>query len=175
MFTGLIETTGTIVSVTLSAGGTRITVSAPESLISRLQTGDSVAVSGTCLTALAITSAEFSADLAQETLDRTTLGRLQAGATVNLELPTPRRITARRPRRARARRRHRHPARARSPPSRPPAFKRLAPRHLHLARARTQRRPAGLHHHRGHLTHSRPPAPHPRGRAGRGRHHPAHL
>ncbi len=89
MFTGLIETTGTIVSVTPSAGGTRITVSAPESLVSRLQTGDSVAVSGTCLTALAITSAEFSADLAQETLDRTTLGRLRAGSTVNLELPTP--------------------------------------------------------------------------------------
>ena len=89
MFTGLIETTGTIVSVTPSAGGTRITIAAPESLVSRLHTGDSVAVSGTCLTALAITPTHFSADLAQETLERTTLGRLQAGATVNLELPTP--------------------------------------------------------------------------------------
>lgn len=89
MFTGLIESTGTVVSVAPSAGGTRITIAAPESLTSRLRTGDSVAVSGTCLTALAITPAGFSADLAQETLERTSLGRLHAGTTVNLELPTP--------------------------------------------------------------------------------------
>ena len=89
MFTGLIETTGTVVSVAPSAGGTRITVEAPESLVTRLRTGDSVAVSGTCLTALEIAATHFSADLAQETLERTTLGRLRAGATVNLELPTP--------------------------------------------------------------------------------------
>ena len=89
MFTGLIETTGNVASVTPSAGGTRITIEAPATLVSRLQTGDSVAVSGTCLTALAIGQTEFSADLAQETLERTTLGRLRPGATVNLELPTP--------------------------------------------------------------------------------------
>ena len=89
MFTGLIETTGTIVSVSPSEGGTRITVDAPASLISRLRTGDSVAVSGTCLTALDLTTTAFSADLAQETLERTTLGRLRTGAIVNLELPTP--------------------------------------------------------------------------------------
>ena len=89
MFTGLIETTGIVLSVIPSAGGTRITVEAPESLVTRLRTGDSVAVSGTCLTALAIAATHFSADLAQETLERTTLGRLQTGATVNLELPTP--------------------------------------------------------------------------------------
>ncbi len=89
MFTGLIETTGTVVSVTPSAGGTHITVEAPGSLVTRLRTGDSVAVSGTCLTALEIAANRFSADLAQETLDRTTLGRLKTGATVNLELPTP--------------------------------------------------------------------------------------
>ena len=89
MFTGLIETTGTVVSVAPSIGGTRITVDAPETLVSRLRTGDSVAVSGTCLTALEIAATHFSADLAQETLERTTLGRLRAGATVNLELPTP--------------------------------------------------------------------------------------
>ncbi len=89
MFTGLIETTGTIVSVTPAAGGTRITVEAPASLVSRLRTGDSVSVSGTCLTALDIAEAQFSADLAQETLERTSLGLLQPGKTVNLELPTP--------------------------------------------------------------------------------------
>lgn len=57
------------------------------SLASRLKTGDSVAVSGVCLTALAIAKKQFSADLAWETLQRTSLGHLQAGTLVNLELP----------------------------------------------------------------------------------------
>ena len=89
MFTGLIETTGTVSATIPTDGGTRITVEAPASLVSRLRTGDSVAVSGTCLTALDLGEGSFSADLAQETLDRTTLGRLHPGAIVNLELPTP--------------------------------------------------------------------------------------
>src|SRR5215472_14467245 len=57
------------------------------SLASRLKTGDSIAVSGVCLTALAITKKQFSADLARETLERTSLGHLRAGTLVNLELP----------------------------------------------------------------------------------------
>ena len=89
MFTGLIETTGTVVSLSSATGNTRLTVEAPADLVSRLRTGDSVAVSGTCLTALEITGTRFSADLAQETLDRTTLGALAPGSLVNLELPTP--------------------------------------------------------------------------------------
>ncbi len=93
MFTGLVETTGTILSVTPEAGATRITVAATPALVSRLRLGDSVAVSGVCLTALdlqpANTPARFSADLAQETLARTTLGHLTPTSTVNLELPTP--------------------------------------------------------------------------------------
>ena len=89
MFTGLVETTGTVLSLTPGDGGTRITVEAPAALATRLRTGDSVAVSGTCLTALSIEQNRFSADLAQETLDRTTLGQLQPGSVVNLELPTP--------------------------------------------------------------------------------------
>ncbi|MDQ2832968.1 MAG: riboflavin synthase [Acidobacteriota bacterium] len=93
MFTGLIETTGTILGVTPTAGVTRITISAPASLVSRLSTGDSVAVNGVCLTALNIEPdafpARFSADLAAETIARTTLSRLRPDATVNLELPTP--------------------------------------------------------------------------------------
>jgi riboflavin synthase len=92
MFTGLIETTGTILSITPSAGATRITVASGH-LTARLHTGDSVAVNGTCLTALEIdpaaTPPRFSADLATETLARTTLGHLHPGAVVNLELPTP--------------------------------------------------------------------------------------
>ena len=92
MFTGLVETTGTILSVVPSAvarsGPTRISVAAP-ALAARLRTGDSVAVSGVCLTALDISPTQFSADLARETVERTTLSRLAAGAIVNLELPTP--------------------------------------------------------------------------------------
>lgn len=92
MFTGLIEATGTILSVTPSAGATRITIAAP-TLTARLNTGDSIAVSGCCLTALSIEPnafpPRFSADLAAETIARTTLSRLEPGSTVNLELPTP--------------------------------------------------------------------------------------
>ncbi|NYF81260.1 riboflavin synthase [Granulicella arctica] len=88
MFTGLIETTGTLLSLTPSEGATRITIAAP-TLVKRLRLGDSIAVSGVCLTALDIQPDRFSADLAAETLARTTLGHLRAGTTVNLELPTP--------------------------------------------------------------------------------------
>ncbi len=91
MFTGLIEATGTIVELIPTrhaVGPTRITISSP-SIAARLRTGDSVAVSGVCLTALDITRTQFSADLAQETIERTTLARLAPGYVVNLELPTP--------------------------------------------------------------------------------------
>ncbi len=92
MFTGIIESTGTILSLAPTDGATRITVAAG-ALASRLRTGDSIAVNGTCLTALDIqtdaTPPSFAADLAAETLARTTLGTLQPGTTVNLELPTP--------------------------------------------------------------------------------------
>ena len=91
MFTGLIETTGKVLAVTPpadSAGPTRITIAAGP-LAARLRTGDSIAVSGVCLTALELTDGQFSADLARETVERTTLSHLKAGAVVNLELPTP--------------------------------------------------------------------------------------
>jgi riboflavin synthase len=93
MFTGLIESTGEVISFTPgAAGGTaRLTIAAPEIAV-RLRTGDSVAVSGVCLTALGIEPnafpPRFSADLAAETIVRTTLSRLQPGTLVNLELPT---------------------------------------------------------------------------------------
>jgi riboflavin synthase len=87
MFTGIIEQTGTLVSLTDRGGVRRITVEAP-GIAARLREGDSLAVSGVCLTALDINPSYFHADLAQETLDRTSLGSLAAGAPVNLELPT---------------------------------------------------------------------------------------
>ena len=91
MFTGLIESTGTLLEIVPSrraSGPTYVKFSAP-AIAPRLRIGDSVAVSGVCLTALDITHTTFSADLAEETLARTTLSRLAAGTAVNLELPTP--------------------------------------------------------------------------------------
>src|SRR6202050_2568216 len=87
MFTGIIEQTGTLVSLTDRGGVRRITVKAP-GVANRLSEGDSLGISGVCLTALDIDPTDFHADLAQETLDRTSLGALQPGARVNLELPT---------------------------------------------------------------------------------------
>jgi riboflavin synthase len=92
MFTGLIETTGTLLAVTPTEGATRITIAAP-TITERLNTGDSIAVNGVCLTALSIEPnafpPRFSADLAAETIARTTLSRLRPDAVLNLELPTP--------------------------------------------------------------------------------------
>ena len=87
MFTGIIEQTGTLVSLANRGGVRRITVEAP-GVAGRLREGDSLSVSGVCLTALEPNPTYFYADLAQETLDRTSLGALAAGAKVNLEMPT---------------------------------------------------------------------------------------
>jgi riboflavin synthase len=87
MFTGIVEQTGTLVSLRETGGARRITVEAL-GLAGRLREGDSLSVSGVCLTALDVNATYFHADLAQETLDRTSLGSLAPGAKVNLELPT---------------------------------------------------------------------------------------
>jgi len=87
MFTGIIEQTGTLASLVERGGVKRITVEAP-GIAQRLREGDSLAVSGVCLTALEPDPKYFHADLAQETLDRTSLGALKPGSKVNLELPT---------------------------------------------------------------------------------------
>ena len=86
MFTGLIEEVGRIASIAGSGGKRRITVAA-ERTSRELRKGDSVAVSGVCLTAVEIASGRFSADLAEETWSRTSFARLREGALVNLELP----------------------------------------------------------------------------------------
>ena len=88
MFTGLIAETGTIASLEKKAGVTRIRVAVP-TLTATLGTGDSIAVSGVCLTALNITGEGFEADLLEETIRRTSLVKLVPGSKVNLELPTP--------------------------------------------------------------------------------------
>jgi riboflavin synthase len=92
MFTGLIQETGEILGTEKIAGQnggtvTRITIKG-EAIPAELKTGDSVAVSGVCLTALNVREQQFSADLAEETLKRTSLQKLKSGSLVNLELAT---------------------------------------------------------------------------------------
>jgi len=86
MFTGIIEEVGRVAGIAKKNGNRRLTVSASQ-LTKDLKTGESIAVSGVCLTALDITSKSFAADLADETWKRTSLSRIKKGALVNLELP----------------------------------------------------------------------------------------
>jgi len=90
MFTGLIQETGSVLGVEERGGVRHITIHAP-TLASQLHVGDSIAVSGVCLTVLAIAPADrpdrFEADLAEETVRRTSLSQLAPGTVVNLELP----------------------------------------------------------------------------------------
>src|SRR5713101_7270593 len=86
MFTGIIEEVGRIASIKTKGEHRRLTVSSSK-LLQELKQGDSISVSGVCLTAVDITRDTFTADLAQETWIRTSFSRLKAGVLVNLELP----------------------------------------------------------------------------------------
>jgi len=86
MFTGLVEEVGTVSSIVERGGNHRITIHAPHTA-KELKQGNSVAVSGVCLTALDIKPESFCADLAAETWNRTSLSRITDGAQINLELP----------------------------------------------------------------------------------------
>jgi len=85
MFTGLVETVGAVRALERSAEGVRLSIATP--LGGSLAAGDSVAVNGVCLTAVEPGADGFRADVMTETLARTTLGPLEAGEPVNLELP----------------------------------------------------------------------------------------
>ena len=86
MFTGIVEEVGRVRRIEQRGENRRITIAA-KNVSKDLKTGDSVAVSGVCLTAVDIKTESFSADLAPETWLRTSLSRLKEGALVNLELP----------------------------------------------------------------------------------------
>jgi riboflavin synthase len=88
MFTGIVEGTGTVAALTVAddGSGARLEVGALW-LAGDLRPGESVAVNGCCLTVAEATAAGFAADLVAETLRRTALGGLAAGARVNLERP----------------------------------------------------------------------------------------
>ena len=84
VFTGLVEDRGAVVAVDATADGARLRVRTR--LAADVAEGDSVAVNGVCLTATAIEDGSFAADAMHETLRRSSLGALEAGAAVNLEL-----------------------------------------------------------------------------------------
>ena len=86
MFTGLIEEVGQVARIAESGGNRRLKVSAANTP-RELKQGNSVAVSGVCLTAVEIGGDYFAADLAAETWTRTSFSRITEGALVNLELP----------------------------------------------------------------------------------------
>jgi len=86
VFTGIVEELGTVVAVEPQGDAVRLRISGP------LVTGDavhgaSIAVNGVCLTVVEHGDGEFTADVMQETLDRSSLGALEAGSGVNLERP----------------------------------------------------------------------------------------
>jgi riboflavin synthase len=83
LFTGLVADLGTVTAVDASGGGVRLTVRTTL----ELREGDSVAVNGVCLTATSLPDGAFTADVMHETLRRSSLGALEEGSKVNLELP----------------------------------------------------------------------------------------
>jgi riboflavin synthase len=84
MFTGIVEELGTVAGLVDLGEAARITVRGPL-VTGDAQPGDSIAVNGVCLTVVDVEDGAFTADVMQETLDRSALGRLAVGDPVNLE------------------------------------------------------------------------------------------
>jgi len=85
MFTGIIQALGKIRRFDRSADSARVVISAGKLELGDVSLGDSIAVSGPCLTVVEFDSGEFAVDVSTETLDRTTLGSKRTGDSVNLE------------------------------------------------------------------------------------------
>ena len=84
MFTGIVESVGTVINVRRQASGCLIEIDSKLDL-SRDAVGDSISVDGICLTATILSGAKFTADVSRETLSRSTLGALKTGSKVNIE------------------------------------------------------------------------------------------
>jgi riboflavin synthase len=84
MFTGIIETVGTVAAIERRGDGARLAVDAP-AIAAGVRVGDSVAVNGGCLTVTAESGGRFAFEAVRETLERTALGLLAVGSRVNLE------------------------------------------------------------------------------------------
>jgi len=85
MFTGIIQALGTIARIEKSQDSARIAISGTQLDLSDVQLGDSIAVSGPCLTVVNFSADEFVVDVSAETLARTTIGKKSIGESVNLE------------------------------------------------------------------------------------------
>ncbi len=85
MFTGIVEAAGKIESLEQVGGDLRAVISSAEMDFSDVKTGDSICVSGVCLTALNIDDNSFSVDVSNETVSLTSFAQLQEGDKVNLE------------------------------------------------------------------------------------------
>lgn len=86
MFTGIVQDVGRVASLERRGGDLRIRIAVDRLSLASTQPGDSIAVSGVCLTALDLLPAgSFAADVSNETLALTTLGTLEVGSRVNLE------------------------------------------------------------------------------------------
>jgi len=86
MFTGIVAATGRILTRESFEGDLRIRFEVPPALMAGCKIGDSISISGVCLTMLEPDATGFSADLSAETLDKTSLGNRRPGDRVNLEL-----------------------------------------------------------------------------------------
>ena len=85
MFTGIIQSIGSIVALQPKGGDMALVVNTGKLELSDVELGDSIAVNGVCLTAIAMTENSFTADVSKETLSLTSLGGLSKGSKVNLE------------------------------------------------------------------------------------------
>jgi riboflavin synthase len=85
MFTGIVRAIGLVMRAQPSAGARRLSIDAGSLATRGWRIGDSIAVSGVCLTIVAVSEGRFDAELSGETLARTTLGDLESGSKVNLE------------------------------------------------------------------------------------------
>jgi riboflavin synthase len=86
MFTGIVDTTGLLQGKTMTGGDCRLHITCGTLSLENSRTGDSISVSGACLTMLEPDASGFFADVSQETLSLTTLGQFQHGQAINLEL-----------------------------------------------------------------------------------------
>ena len=84
MFTGIVEEIGRVTAVEPSGDGLRLTLHAPKA-VEGVHHGDSIAISGVCLTVVDSTDEGFTADVMKQTLDMTTLAGVAPGRTVNVE------------------------------------------------------------------------------------------
>jgi riboflavin synthase len=86
MFTGIVQGVGTVRAIDQRGGDVTLLFDTGKVSLTGIAIGDSIAVSGACLTATRIDGSTFAADVSRETLDLTTLGDCVVGARVNLEM-----------------------------------------------------------------------------------------